>query len=155
MTVAATTESSLFTDPNALGFLKGVAFGATILPFAYEFAVIDLDNAGDRTRLAPLRARGGRNRLIAVALMWEDMDTSALAADISIHMNGADTKLLTASAIFSTASAAGTLYWLIPQGGVILDDTAGDMEATLDFVVTTAGTAPIADAALWGFVIYE
>jgi hypothetical protein len=153
---AATTESTLFSDANAKGFLKGVAFGATILPFNHDFLTTEIDEINDRVRLAPLRARGGRNRFIGIGLIWEETDTNnAHRAKIVIHQNAADTEVLAASDIFVTASAAGVVYWIFPEGGITLDDTADDMEATLDFVTTTAATAAVAAANIHGFVIYE
>lgn len=153
---AAITESTLFTDKNALGFLQGVAFGATILPFNHDIQTTEIDEINDRIRLAPLRARGGRNRLIAVGLMWEETDTNnAHVASLVVHQNGADSVLLATSAIWVTPSAAGTIYWIVPEGGLLLNDLNGDQVATLDLLTTTAATAPVANANIRGFVIYE
>lgn len=154
---AATTESTLFSDVNALGFLKGVAYGTTIVPFEHTFATTELDDIGDRVRLAPLRARGGRNRLVLVGLYWADLEGAAgtLRAKLTVYQNGADTEILAASAIFNTVSTAGTIYWILLTGDdCILDDTTGDMEATFDFVVTAAAGNPIA-AKLQGILFYE
>lgn len=152
----ATFDSTLFSDANAPGFLKGVAFGTTILPFTHTFVANELNTIGDRTRLAPLRARGGRNRLVAVAITFAELDTdNALRAKLTVYQNAADTEVLAASDIFVTASVAGVLYWIVPAGGITLDDTADDMEASFDFVVTTAATAVAAGGAITGLLFYE
>lgn len=153
----ATTESSLFTDANALGFLNGCAHGSTILPFEHTFAITELDEIGDRVRLAPMRANGGRNRLVLVGLYWADLEGAAgtLRAKLTVYQNGADSEVLAASAIFNTVSTAGTIYWILLTGDdLILDDTSGDQVGTLDFVVTAAAGNPIA-AKLQGILIYE
>lgn len=153
---AATTQSSLFTDANALGFLKGVAFGSTIIPFTHTFATTELDDINDRVQLVPLRAKGGRNRLYLLGLQWADLEGAAgtLRASIVVNQNGADTALLSGSAIFNTVSTAGVIYWILVPTSCMLDDTDNDEIATLDFLVTAAAGNPIA-AALNGVAFYE
>jgi hypothetical protein len=153
---AGTSQSTLFTDPNALGQLNGPTSGPGYLYGEHTFALTELDDINDRVQLAPLRARGGRNRFIGIGLTWADVEGAAgtLRAKLVINMKGADTEVLAASDIFNTVSVAGVLYWILNP--ILLDDVGSAYNgiATLDFVVTAAAGNGIT-AKLKFIILYE
>lgn len=154
---AATVESTLYTDANALGFTQKVAFGATILPFSITVATTSLDDAGDVVKLAPLVARGGRNRLIAVVWYSEALDSGGtLDADFTVYQDGAHTVIYNAGTAFAAAHGTAIAPSIIMPFTALSDLAADDSDGIADlcFYVNTGGGS--SDAGLIkGFAIYE
>jgi hypothetical protein len=148
--MATTTESTLYTDANALGFLKKVALGTTIIPFSVVIPTTNTDLAADLYKLVPLVAKGGRNRLVAVLFQCGDLDTgTALDADLTVYQAGAHTIIHNAGAGFQSATA---LTLVVPL--LALDDSADDGIADLCFLVNTAAQTPL-EGTISGLAFYE
>jgi hypothetical protein len=150
---ASTVNGTLFTAATAYGFLGKVAFGTTIVPFSETIATTSSDEINDRVRLVPLIARGGKNRIVAVLFQCAALDSdSALRAKLVINQNSTGTAVDTDLETAANYGAARALTLIVCN--VTLDDTAADFKATLDLLVTTAGTS--ADSGvISGLVFYE